>query len=89
MLAALLIHSLYIFFIVVEIILMIYVISTWIPVPPRLQGLLVSLIMPVLIPVRILLRHSVFYTRNVDLSPIIALAIVTFLQNLFYSLMLA
>lgn len=89
MLAALLIHSLYIFFIVVEIILMIYVISTWIPVPPRLQGLLVSLIMPVLIPVRILLRHSVFYTRNVDLSPIIALAIITFLQNLFYSLMLA
>lgn len=87
MLSALLVHSLYIFFIVVEIILMIYVISTWIPLPPRLQGLLVSLIMPVLIPVRILLRHSVFYTRNVDLSPIIALTIVTFLQNLFYSLM--
>lgn len=89
MLAALLVHSLYIFFIVVEIILMIYVISTWIPVPPRFQGLMVSLIMPVLIPVRILLRHSVFYTRNVDLSPIIALTIVTFLQNLFYSLMQA
>lgn len=85
--AALLVYAFYVFFIVVEIILMVYVISTWIPIPVRFHSLLVSLIMPVLLPIRLLLRHSVFYTRNVDLSPIIALAIVTFLQNFFYSLL--
>lgn len=85
--AALLVYAFYVFFIVVEIILMVYVISTWIPIPVRFHSLLVALIMPVLLPIRLLLRHSVFYTRNVDLSPIIALAIVTFLQNFFYSLL--
>jgi YGGT family. len=76
----------YIFFVVLEIILFLYIITSWIPMNNRFRDLLVTLLAPVLEPVRVLLRHSIFNTPAADLSPIIGLVVISFLQQFFYSL---
>lgn len=76
-------NSLYIFFIVLEMILLIYILSSWLPLNPKIKGLFVILLGPILDPIRFLLDHSIFKTRNIDLAPIIAFIIISFFQNLF------
>lgn len=76
----------YVFFIVLEIILFIYVISSWFPTPKKFKSLLNVLIDPILSPIRFLLKHSIFNTPTADLSPIIGFVVILFLQKFFYVL---
>lgn len=82
----LLLNALYVFFIVLEIILFLYVIISWFPINNFIRNLLTILIEPILTPVRFLLKHSIFNTPTADLSPIISFVIILFLQEFFYIL---
>lgn len=76
-------QSLYYFFVVLELILFAYIIASWFPLNAKLRELFVALLGPILEPIRYLLNHSIFKTRNIDLSPIIAFIIISFFQQLF------
>ncbi|QHQ62258.1 YggT family protein [Anaerocolumna sedimenticola] len=78
--------ALYIFFIVIEMILFLYVITSWFPINNRFKNLICFLIDPILVPVRYLLKHSIFNTPTADLSPVIGFVIILFLQEFFYIL---
>lgn len=79
-------NAFYIFFVLLEVILFIYIITSWFPISTRFLKLLITLIAPILDPVRYLLRHSIFNTPTADLSPIIGLVILSYLQQFFYVL---
>lgn len=79
-------NSLYVFFIVLEMILFVYIFTSWVPGLRRFKELLVALLNPILDPIRYLMNHSIFRTKNIDLSPMIAFIIITYLQTIFYSL---
>ena len=78
--------ALYIFFIVLEIFLFLYVIISWLPVNNRFKSIICFLIDPILVPVRYLLKHSIFNTPTADLSPVIGFVVILFLQEFFYVL---
>lgn len=82
----LLCQAFYFFFVVVEIILMVYVLSYWLPIPRAFRQTFVSLMLPILVPIRLLMKKSIFFSPHVDLSPVVALAVVAFLQEFFYNL---
>lgn len=77
-----------IFFNVIEIILMVYIISSWFLIPNGIKRILLTLINPILDPIRFLLRRSIFNTSVSDLSPIIGLAILSYLQSVFSQLII-
>lgn len=79
-------NTLYIFFVVLEMILFLYILTSWFPISIRFKNFLITLLAPVLDPVRYLLKHSIFNTPTADLSPIIGLVIISFLQQFFYIL---
>jgi uncharacterized protein YggT (Ycf19 family) len=83
--SGLIIQALYIFFLVLEIILFAYIILSWLPLSPNFRTMLATLVDPMLGPIRYLLDHSIFKTRSIDLSPIIAFIIISYLQQFFSS----
>ncbi|WP_455717106.1 YggT family protein [Anaerosporobacter sp.] len=82
----LIVNSLYVFFIVLEIILFTYFMMSWFPFNAKFKEFLITLIEPLLTPIRFLLKHSIFNTKVIDLSPMIALVVILFLQTIFYNL---
>ncbi|WP_167956503.1 YggT family protein [Anaerosporobacter faecicola] len=84
----LIVNSLYVFFIVLEIILFIYFFTSWFPVHTKFKEFLIVLLEPILAPIRFLLKHSIFNTKMIDLAPMIALVVILFFQNIFYYLKL-
>lgn len=82
----LIVNSLYVFFIVLEIILFAYFMINWFPANTKLKEFLLTLLEPLLAPIRFLLKHSIFNTKVIDLSPMIALVVIMFFQTLFYNL---
>ncbi len=81
----LLYDALYVFFTVLEIILFLYVIASWFPNGKDIKEMLSTVLDPILVPVRYLLKHSIFNTPRADLAPIISFVIILFLQELFIS----
>lgn len=79
-------RTFYVFFNVIEIILFIYLISSWFPIPNGIKKVLVTLINPILDPIRFLLRRSIFNTPISDFSPIIGIVILSYLQNVLSQL---
>lgn len=79
-------NSLYIFFVVLEMILFFYIMASWFPISTRIKSILVTLLDPILEPVRFLLKRSIFNTPTADISPIIGLVIISYLQQFFYIL---
>lgn len=86
MMSGLIFNTLYIFFVVLEMILFIYVITSWFPLNAKIKNFLKTLIDPILEPVRFLLKRSIFNTPTADLSPIISFVIILYLQEFFYYL---
>lgn len=82
----LLYNALYVFFIVLEMILFVYIIASWFPISKRVKDLLDTLLNPILEPIHFLLKHSIFNTPTADISPIIGLVIISFFQQFFYAL---
>lgn len=76
----------YVFFIVIEIVLFLYILTSWIRISGKIKEILFMLIEPIITPVRYLLKHSIFNSPAADLSPIISFIIIIFFQNFFYTL---
>ncbi len=76
------ISILYWFLRVVEIALVIYIISLYLPVLPKFQIFMADIMKPLLTPVRRMLSRSVFNTRGLDLSPIILYLIAAYFSQL-------
>lgn len=83
----LLMEAFYIFFTVLEAILFLYIIASWFPISSRLRGMFAFVLDPILEPVRFLLRRSIFGTSRVDISPMIGLVVIIYLQEIFQSLL--
>ena len=81
------VNSLYVFFIVLEIILFAYFMMSWFPFNTKLKEFLITLLDPILTPIRFLLKHSIFNTKVIDLAPMIALIVILFFQSIFYRFM--
>ncbi|MGN6712044.1 YggT family protein [Anaerocolumna jejuensis] len=77
----------YVFFIVLQIILLLYMLSSWFAGGERIKSLLSLLIEPVLTPVRFILKYSIFNNPAADLSPLIGFVIILFLQDFFGKLL--
>lgn len=77
----------YIFFIVLQVILLLYMLSSWFAGGERLKNLLSLLIEPILTPVRYMLKYSIFNNPAADLSPLIGFMVILFLQDLFGKLL--
>ena len=84
----LIVNSLYVFFIVLEIVLFAYFMMSWFPFNTKLKEFLITLLDPLLTPIRFLLKHSIFNTKVIDLAPMIALIVILFFQSIFYRFML-
>lgn len=76
-------HTFYLFFIIIEYILIAYIISSWLPMNSKLRNLMHTITDPILDPIRFLLKRSVFYSQISDFSPLIAFVFVTYLQKFF------
>lgn len=79
-------HVFYLFFTFLEVILLIYIVTSWFNLRGRFKEILLTLLEPIFVPVRFLLKHSIFNTPKVDMSPIIGFVIITFLQEIFLNL---
>lgn len=79
-------HGLYIFFVILEGVLFFYILLSWLPQAVKLRAMLFVLLEPVFVPLRFCLRHSVFNSNGADLTPMVALIVLSFLQSLFYNL---
>lgn len=80
-------QTFYVFFVAIEIILFIYIFSSWLPTGEKFKRFMRTIISPILDPIRFLLKHSVFGSNIMDLSPIIACIVVVFLQKFFVILL--
>lgn len=77
--------ALYYFFIVLESVLFLYIISVWFPYT-AIRKFLYELLQPIFSLIQLLLKHSVFKSNLGDFSPMIALLLFSYLQTLFYQL---
>lgn len=72
-------YCLNIFFTVLEVIVLVYMVQTLIPMGEFLRRFLLMLMYPMLYPMQKLLRHSVLSTFSIDLSPYVILIILNYL----------
>lgn len=79
-------NVLYTFFVLIEVLILAYVVSSFFSPSNKLRKGLSNIMEPILDPVRFLLKRSVFNTAVADLSPIISFVIVNFLQDFFLRL---
>ncbi|WP_185255474.1 YggT family protein [Anaerocolumna chitinilytica] len=77
----------YIFFMILQLVLLLYMFSSWFNGGERIKNLLALLMEPILTPVRFLLKYSIFSNPAADLSPLIGFVIILFLQNFFEHLL--
>lgn len=75
----------YYFFLVLEGLLFLYIVSSWFP-GTKLRSFFYELLQPLFTPIRFLLKHSVFGSNFADFTPMIALILLSYLQSLFYQL---
>jgi YggT family protein len=73
----------YIFFIILQLILLLYMFLSWFAGADSFKNLLSLLMEPVLTPVRFMLKYSIFHNPAADLSPLIGFVIILFLQDFF------
>ncbi|MDF2950951.1 MAG: hypothetical protein K0S18_534 [Anaerocolumna sp.] len=77
---------LFAFFIFLELLIYVYILTSWLPLSYGFKSKLNILINPILEPIRFILKRSIFHTPIIDLSPIIGLVVITFLQQLIFSM---
>ncbi len=76
----------YYFFGVLDTILFLYIISSWFPNAQKVRYLLLMLLEPLFTPIRYCLKNSIFRTGYGDLTVMIALIVLSYLQTFFYSM---
>lgn len=77
--------TLYYFFMALDTILLLFILSSWFPAN-KIQQFLYELLHPVFSFIHLLLRHSIFKSGYGDPTPLIALLMFSWLQNFFYQL---
>lgn len=77
-------RTLYLFFVVLEFILMTDLLMSWLPIGTKIKEFMHHLTAPLLDPIRYLLKHSVFYSQVADLSPLIGFMFVSYMQQVFF-----
>ena len=75
-------YCLSIFFIVLEVIVLLYMVRNILPFGPRIKLLIDILVIPVLEPVQKLVKHSIIKCFGVDISPYILLIILSYLESI-------
>lgn len=74
------------FFICLEVILLIYIFCSWLipgEIWAKYKKYIDFVVEPIFVPIRHLMKYSIIYSPIFDLSPIITVAIVIYLQQLF------
>ncbi len=82
----LIIKAVYVFLMFLEVALFFYIVISWIPISLKLREISKKIIDPILDPIRFILKKSIFKTRVIDLAPIIAFLIISYLQQFTLSL---
>ncbi|BBF42247.1 hypothetical protein lbkm_0929 [Lachnospiraceae bacterium KM106-2] len=83
----LLLETLYIFFLILEYLLLTYVFLSWIPPLRKVRESIGVFLEPLFLWIRTLLKRSVFRTNFIDFTPMIALVIIVYCQTLFAQLL--
>ena len=78
-------QSLYLFFVVLELMMFAYVIVSWLFERTIIHKILEELIVPLTVPLKYLLKLSVFQSC-MDVSFIILYIIILYMQTFFYNL---
>lgn len=81
----LILQALYIFFVVLEMLLFLYIICSWFSFAKKFKETLAIFLDPLFDPIRYLLKHSIMKSNISDISPIISLIVIAFFQQLFSS----
>lgn len=74
------IYSVRIFFIVLDIVVLLFLLRTIIPYGKHILNFLVTLMLPILLPMQYLIRHSILHTIKIDLSPYLLLVVLSYLE---------
>ena len=78
-------QTFYYFFNILDTMLFLYILSSWFP-NAKIRYHLAKFLDPLFTPIRYCLAHSVFRTGRGDLTPMIALVVLSYLQTFFYSM---
>lgn len=70
-----------IFFIVLEIIVVLYLLQSMLPLGPLIRGFFLMLVSPMLFPMQKLVRRSMMNTFSIDLSPYILIVAIGYLER--------
>lgn len=73
-------RSLSIFIMILEVLLLLYIFMGMIHIR-FLKKILAILLEPILLPIQILMKHSVFHTPISDLSPIVAVLLLSYIEQ--------
>lgn len=79
----LVVQAIYIFFEILEILLFLYIICSWFPFLNSFKKTLTFFLDPLFDPIRYLLKHSIMKSNVIDISPMIAFIIITYLKSFF------
>lgn len=71
-----------IFFTILELIVLLYLIQSFLYLGKWIQRLTLFLVIPILVPMRILVSKSILNTFTLDLSPYILFVILFYLNNI-------
>lgn len=71
-----------IFFVVLEIIVLLYLFRNIFPAGAFLKYFLLTITAPILFPIQCLMKHSILNTFRVDISPYILLLVLSYLQGI-------
>lgn len=80
-------QTFYYFFGILDFVLFLYILSSWFPNASKFRYILLEFLAPLFRPIQFCLKHSIFRTGIGDLTPMVALVILSYLQAFFYSMM--
>ncbi len=78
-------YCMQIFFIVLDVVVLLYLLRSFLMVLPfgaYIVEFVVTLMLPIWVPMQYMLRHSILHTLKFDLSPYILLLVLTYLQTI-------
>lgn len=76
-------YAVFLFLCIVEYSIIAVIILAWMPYLGRIRDLLLYFLDPLYSFIRYLLKHSTYRTSPFDMTPLIALLIITFLKLIF------
>ncbi len=74
-------EAFYIFILILEYSVFAYIILSWIPSLKGFRNLVSRFLDPLFSIIRYLLKHSIFRTTQIDITPLIALFILSYFQT--------